>query len=83
VSGATVEHEGVTYHALPSQGAFFGVSRWNGRDYLMVIAMQTDGSPDLTNGAGEVCNFDERWGLLDEINALLGTTFPRSAFPGR
>lgn len=78
-----ITHDGVTYRALPSQGAFFGVERWNGRDYLLCLAMNEDGSPDLNGGPVQVSNFDKRQDLLDEVNALLGTSFPMSAFPGR
>lgn len=77
------EHEGVAYYPLPDAGSFFGVLEEDGRPYLVQIAMNGDGSPDLANGAVQVSNFDEDQAALDAVNRLLGTTFPMSAFPGR
>ena len=78
---------GVDYKPLPSQGAYFGLELAdNGKTYLVCVAMMQDGSPDMLDGepnAVEVCNFDEDQQALDEVNALLGTSFPMSAFPGR
>ena len=78
---------GVAYHPLPSQGAYFGVEHDVAmRAYLVCVAMNADGSPELYGEEPnwiEVSNFDDRQDLLDEVNTLLGTTFHMSAFPGR
>lgn len=84
---APFTHNGVTFQPLESQGAYYGVGQYEGKDYLAFVPMMQDGSPDTDNdgqpNVGEVSNFDERWELLDEVNALLGTSFLPSAFPGR
>lgn len=78
------EHEGVAFYPLPDAGSFYGVLHEDpGGPYLVQIAMNADGSPDLANGAVQVSNFDEDQAALDAVNRLLGTTFPMSAFPGR
>ena len=81
-------HDGVEYRAFPESGCFFGVTHWNGRRYLLVVAMQTDGTPDLYDGApnaGEVSNMHEPGDdtLLDSINAVFGTSWKQSDFFGR
>lgn len=83
-------YDGVDFFALPSQGVFVGVGLWRGKPYLAHCAMNTNGSPEVIHGpdgdvpnVGETTNLDENQQALDEINRLLGTSFPMSAFPGR
>lgn len=85
-SQADFTHEGVEFFGLPSQGSFYGVGEWGGKKYLAFVPMMQDGTPDTYEGApnvGEVSNFDEDQKQLDEVNALLGTSFPMSDFFGR
>jgi hypothetical protein len=87
MTAAAFRYNGVDFLPLESQGAYFGVDHSDtGKAYLVCVGMLVDGTPDTHEGEPnvvEVSNFDERWDLLDEVNALLGTAFTPSMFPGR
>ena len=79
-------HEGTDYKAFPEQGSYFGIDRWPiGRASLVLMPMNTDGSPALDACVGEVVNMGEQGDdlVLAEINAEFGTSFRYSDFPGR
>lgn len=86
MAASAFTHDGIEFRPLPSQGVYVGVGTYEGKPFLAYCAMLVDGSPDTTDGApnwGEATNLDEDQAALDEVNALLGTAFPMSAFLGR
>ena len=85
MSDQMTHFEGVEYIPWPSQGCYFGVYTRNGVKGLSQLAMNVDGSPDLINGAIDVCNMHEAGDdqLLVQINRAFGTSFKQSDFPGR
>lgn len=79
-------HEGIEFQPLPSQGVYVGVGTYEGKPFLAYCAMLHDGSPEMIDGApnwGETINLDGRQDLLDEMNALLGSSFSMSDIEGR
>ena len=75
--------EGVEYYAWKESGVFVGIaSRGSRLQSVLAIPMGDDGEP-TNDGVIEVTNLDDDAQALVQLNAILGTSFSMSHFPGR
>jgi hypothetical protein len=90
VAGATIEREGVTYRAIPELGAWFGLERVApgerypfGKVWLFQVPAAADTGAPVWESECDVTNVDDDQTVVDQINAVMGTSFTLSDFPGR
>jgi hypothetical protein len=90
VAGATLEREGVTYRAIPELGAWFGLEQTGpndvypfGKVWLYQVPADAETGAPVWASECDVTNVDDRQDVVDQINAVMGTSFTLDSFAGR